>query len=349
VSAGWVGVAGAVGPSAAGVSLDDGAGQDHAGAGDGGELGGDLAGFVPLVRVEVHAATFASGVHHIGDVLLYIYSVNPARVSEVIAVWRPWAFPEPAAGFAREVVARVGPVSVMRARSLLWATAALARFGLTVGLEPAPAVLLHPSVIERFVVVGMAASPEARRRTVRTNLRFVARRVVPQLLSPAPVGLSRSRAKTPYSPAEIDAYLGLAAAQPTEARRHRLAALVGLGAGAGLAGGDLRHVRGRHVSRRHGGVVVVVERQTTREVPLLARYHRPVLAAATFAGEGYICGGSSPERHNVTWNLVDSLSGGADLPRLELARLRATWLGPRRARPRPGPSGGRARPMRRVR
>lgn len=247
-------------------------------------------------------------------------------MARAIAAWRPRVFPGPAADFAREVVGRVGPVSVLRARSLLWACAALARFGLTVGLEPLPEVLLHPSVIERFVVVGLAASPEARRRTVRTNLRFVARRVVPHLVAPPPVGLARSRAKAPYTAAEIDAYLALAAAQPTEARRHRLAALVGLGAGAGLAGGDLRHVRGGHVQRRHGGIVVVVERQAVRVVPVLARYHRPVLAAAAFAAEGYICGGSSPERHNVTRNLVGSLSGGVDLPRLELARLRATWL-----------------------
>ncbi len=244
----------------------------------------------------------------------------------MIAAWRPRVFAEPVAGFAREVVSRVAPVSVLRARSLLWACASLARFGVTVGLETKPEVLLHPSVIERFVVVGLAAAPEGRRRTVRTNLRFVARRVVPQLVAPAPVGLSRSRAKAPYSPGEIDAYLTLAAAQPTEARRHRLAALVGLGAGAGLVGGDLRHVRGRHVQRRQGGVVVVVERDAARVVPLLARYHRAVLAAATFAQEGYICGGTSPERHNVTWNLVGSLSGGMDLPRLELSRLRATWL-----------------------
>lgn len=101
---------------------------------------------------------------------------------------------------------------------------------------------------------------------------------------------------------------------------------MGLGAGAGLGGGDLRHVRGRHVQHRHGGVVVVVERDAVRVVPLLARYHRPVLAAAAFAGEGYLCGGTSPERHNVTANLVASLAGGMDLPRLEVARLRATWL-----------------------
>lgn len=247
-------------------------------------------------------------------------------MSDAVAGWQPRVFPGPAADFAREVVAGVGPVSVARARNLLWACGALARFGLGVGLDVRPEVLLHPSVIERFVVVGMASAPPTRRRTVRTNLRFVARRVVPELVAPEPVGLYRSRAKTPYSPAEIDAYLALAAAQPTEARRHRLAALVGLGAGAGLGGGDLRHVRGRHVQCRSGGVVVVIERETARVVPLLTRFHRPVLAAAGFAGEGFICGGISPERHNLTWNLVSAVAGGVDLPRLEVARLRATWL-----------------------
>lgn len=33
-----------------------------------------------------------------------------------------------------------------------------------------------------------------------------------------------------------------------------------------------------------------------------------------------------PERHNVTHRLVDSLSGGEDLERLSVSRLRASWL-----------------------
>jgi hypothetical protein len=45
VQAGRVGVAAAVAAAAAGTPLGDRAGQHHAGAGDGGELGGDLAGF----------------------------------------------------------------------------------------------------------------------------------------------------------------------------------------------------------------------------------------------------------------------------------------------------------------
>jgi 4'-phosphopantetheinyl transferase EntD len=77
------------------------------------------------------------------------------------------------------------------------------------------------------------------RRTLRTNLRFIARRVVPQL-HPADAPLPRERAKAPYTPAEIGGYLALGAAQPTAARRMRAAGLVCLGAGAGLIRADLR-------------------------------------------------------------------------------------------------------------
>ncbi|MGD0605570.1 MAG: hypothetical protein ABSA53_18465 [Streptosporangiaceae bacterium] len=45
VQAGRVGVAAAVAAAAAGAPLGDRARQDHAGGGDGGELGGDLLGF----------------------------------------------------------------------------------------------------------------------------------------------------------------------------------------------------------------------------------------------------------------------------------------------------------------
>jgi len=93
-------------------------------------------------------------------------------------------------------------------------------------------VLLHPSVIERFAVSAPGLSGPAR-RTLRTNLRFLARNVVPAL-APADAPLPRERAKVPYSPAEIAGYLALADAQPTASRRMRAAGLVCLGAGACL-------------------------------------------------------------------------------------------------------------------
>ena len=61
-------------------------------------------------------------------------------------------------------------------------------------------------------------------------------------------------------------------------------------------------------------------------MPVLARYHARLLAAARFAGSGLVCGGTDPGRRNITNPLVRALDGGGGLPRLDTSRLRATWL-----------------------
>jgi integrase len=241
-----------------------------------------------------------------------------------IASWRPSSVSPQAAGFARAVVTQVAPAGRERAKNLLWAAGKLAGYGIGLGLEPVPEVLLHPSVIERFTAHAPGLSGPAR-RTLRTNLRFLARAVVPQLC-PADLPLPREHAKAPYSLAEIGGYLALAGAQPTAARRMRAAGLVCLGAGAGLIRSDLRHIRGTDVTCRSGGVVVTVRGSRPRAVPVLARYHQPLLASAGFAGQQLITGGTSTGRGNVTNRLASSLAGGTGLARLDTSRLRATWL-----------------------
>jgi integrase len=241
-----------------------------------------------------------------------------------IAAWRPSSVPPPAAAFARDVIAAVAPGGRERAKNLLWAAAKLADYAIGLGLDPEPEVLLHPSVIERFARCAPGLSGVAR-RTLRTNLRFIARRVVPALY-PQDAALPRERAKQPYSPAEIAGYLALADAQPAASRRMRAAGLICLGAGAGLIRADLRAVRGTDVACRSGGVIVQVRGTRPRAVPVLARYHGRLLAAARFAGTAPVCGGADPARRNITTPLTRSLSGGTGLPRLDTSRLRATWL-----------------------
>ncbi|MGI8447643.1 MAG: hypothetical protein ACR2MP_10790, partial [Streptosporangiaceae bacterium] len=63
-----------------------------------------------------------------------------------------------------------------------------------------------------------------------------------------------------------------------------------------------------------------------RAVPVLARYHEPLLASAQFAGTALVTGGHDPGRRNVTTPLIRALAGGTGLPRLDTSRLRATWL-----------------------
>jgi integrase len=229
-----------------------------------------------------------------------------------------------AAAFARVAVAAAAPQGRERAKNLLRAAGKLADYAIPLGLEAVPEVLLHPSSAGRFTRCAPGLSGAAR-RTLRTNLRFIGRRVVPQVY-PADAPLPRDRAKRPYSPAEIAGFLALADAQPATGRRMRAAGLVCLGAGAGLIRGDLRSARGTDVARRSGGVVVDVRGPHGRVVPVLDRYHARLLAAARFAGAGLICGGADPGRRNLTNPVVRALDGGGGLPRLDTSRLRATWL-----------------------
>jgi hypothetical protein len=252
--------------------------------------------------------------------------MNSAEVAAYIAGWQPASelVPLRAAAFARAAVLAAGPAGRKRANALLWAAARLAAFALPLGLEPVPEALLHPSVIERCAV-SAPGLPDSARRTLRTNLRFLGRRAVPAL-HPADAPLPRERSKAPYVPAEIAGYLALADAQPTAARRMRAAGLVCLGAGAGLIRAGLRAVRGTDVTARSGGVVVQVRGQRPRVVPVLACYHDPLLAAAAFAGNQLVTGGTDPARKNLTTRLISSLAGGTGLPPLDTSRLRATWL-----------------------
>ena len=252
--------------------------------------------------------------------------MNPAEVAAYIGRWGPPSVSPPAAAFAREVTARCGDLDRERAKNLLWAAGKLADYAIgRLGLDPVPQVLLHPSVIERFAAHSPGLSQPAR-RTLRTNLRFIARQVVPGL-RPAGQPLPRERAKAPYAPVEISGFLALAAAQPTAARRMHATALVCLGAGAGLIRGDLRNARGTDIVARCGGVLAVVRGgRAPRAVPVLARYHARLLEAAEYAGDRLICGGRDPHRRNITCPLVSRLAGGTGLPALDTSRLRSTWL-----------------------
>jgi len=146
------------------------------------------------------------------------------------------------------------------------------------------------------------------------------------VVAPCPAALRRERAKAPYAAAELASYLALAAAQPTALRRARASALICLGAGAGLVGGELRLVAGNDVVSRSGGVLVLVAGRRPRAVPVLPPFHDRLVEAASFFGPRHLVSGNNPDSHNVTNPLLQALSGGEDLPRLDTGRLRSTYL-----------------------
>ncbi|MDQ2758926.1 MAG: site-specific integrase [Actinomycetota bacterium] len=248
-----------------------------------------------------------------------------AVVAARVAAYASRSLSADAQAFARGLVARAKPATPARAEALLFAAAKLAVFGESVGLQLSAGVLLDRSVIERFVLTGAGAVSPATRRTLRTNLRALARALEAHP-EPLATPLPRERAKAPYSDAEIASYLALATALSTEARRMRCQALVCLGAGAGVIASELRYLRGSDVVVRAGGVLVLVCGRRARQVPVLACYRQPLLDAAQFAGERLICGGREPGRRNISDQLCAALSADRSLARLQPGRLRSTWL-----------------------
>ena len=201
-----VGVAAAAGVSAAGHPVGQGAGQGEADFGEaGGDLGGDGRGAGLLGRGGRHAAIVAAEIPRLTHLVEYKCCMGTAEDAAYIACWRPSSVSPPAAAFARDVIAAVAP---RRAGA---------------GEEPAAggreAGRLRRSgwAWRRFrrcccTRRWPSGSPGARRgcppvarRTLRTNLRFIGRRVVPQLY-PADLPLPRERSKQPYSAAQIAGY-----------------------------------------------------------------------------------------------------------------------------------------------
>ena len=232
--------------------------------------------------------------------------------------------PAEAARFAREVVARAAPATKDRAKAWLFAASRLAGFAYGAGVELRAEVVFCPPVIERFIVVNARAFSAPTARTLRTNCRAIGRpwpltRAGPGALAPG------TGQKALYGRGNLG--LPGPGRRPADAGPGlRAAAVICLGAGAGLVGAELSAVRGPDVACRSGGVVVDVKGRHPRAVPVLSRYQARLVNCATFAGAGYLVGGTERSRHNVASALVASLAGGTDLARLEQARLRATWL-----------------------
>jgi hypothetical protein len=115
-----------------------------------------------------------------------------AAADSYISRWRPSSVSPPAAAFARGVIRQAAPAGRERAKNLLWAAGKLADYALGLGLEPAPEVVLHPSVAESstfFASTPARARPADRDRAKGIVLR--GRRASVQPVGQTREGLSR--------------------------------------------------------------------------------------------------------------------------------------------------------------
>ena len=199
-----------------------------------------------------------------------------------------------AAAFAREVVTRAAPVTPGRAKALLFAAGRLAVFAESVGLELEPRVVLSGARIERFVLVGCPTVSPATRRTLPDQPAGARARdrALPRAGSGARRCASARRRRT--RPSRSTGSCGSPMRRAPGRAGCVRARWIRLGAGAGVIAGELRHVRGRDVVARSGGMLVTVGGARSRSVAVFCRYHERLLKAASFAGDRFIIGGRGP-------------------------------------------------------
>jgi len=232
--------------------------------------------------------------------------------------------------YTHRVVAEAARVSTRSPRNAAKYLSHLSDFAAWAHAQGVPMTLerlLDGDVIERYIAVGMPGARDSTRATRRAILRRIARHCAspPQEL---PLPIAYRRVRPPYSPDEVEALLALASAQPTPSRRRTLRAILHLGLGCGIASRDLAWVRGQDVEQLPDGSVSVTVSGGTRPrtVVALHAHETALLEISRFTGAGLLIGGSTRGRRNVTRGPLDRVVGGEDLPRLETARLRSTWL-----------------------
>jgi integrase len=212
-----------------------------------------------------------------------------------------------------------------RARSVL---AGLAGFAAGRGIPPAPGCLLDWDVIEAFCVAGLAGRASSTRGTYRSVLYQLAAPVHGKPACRA-TPFAGARAPAPYSPAERAGLAAIARAQRGPAKRASALALVVFGIGAALRPGELAGLRGCHVNRRSGQVVVqVTAGPAPRMVPVAARYAGRALDLAREAGTGFVFRPGPADRagKNFVNMFAQRLARDPSAPALSASRCRASFI-----------------------
>lgn len=206
------------------------------------------------------------------------------------------------------------------AQTHLSAGAGLLAFAAREGIPLRGEVVFSDEVIERYVAAELTGS-RGSRGTTRSRLRRLRDAYAPEQ---TPV-VDYQRVRPPYTIDELAGLWRMVSNQSTPYRTRRLQALYCLCVGAGCDATDLRTVSGEDVYKDNGLVYVAIGEPRVRTVPVLGSVGPTLLGLAETAGKEMVIGGNADD-HNLVNRLVRSATGGEDLPRLNVARLRHSWM-----------------------
>ncbi|KNB50384.1 hypothetical protein AC230_00810 [Streptomyces caatingaensis] len=254
------------------------------------------------------------------------------EVSRRIRDYRPrlphrrWA---PVADQVRATVAAAAPATCYEAGHLLHVVGRLAVWADGCGLPRDPGVWMRTETIDAFVLSGCAGMDGSTVQTYRSWLRRVREALVWVQRGEAPAArLSSPRdPQPPYERGELSRLRAWAAQLPGQARLDGLA-LMALGAGCGLAPGEVPRVRGSHIRVTTSGVAVLDQEMLGRLVACHTGWETVLAELRETAGAGFLFrpGRKVAAAKNLVSSWPHRHRPHAGLPPLSARRLRSTWI-----------------------
>lgn len=225
--------------------------------------------------------------------------------------------------FVREAVMNVLAASPYDEATLRTVTARLCRWATDQAL-PIDASLFQPSSIERHITEGLPNYKWASRSNVRSILLRMSESLLGEQaarIRHLPIG--PSSASEPFTADETAMVRAWASTQKLS-RRTSAAALVGLGAGAGISAGELTAMKVSDVAE--DGSSVTVRQGRSRTVVVDPRYR--ALVKRALKGRGSDEWIFSPHRRVSGKNLVSGFvaHNPCESVKISSRRLRATWI-----------------------
>ena len=255
----------------------------------------------------------------------------PPQLAGLIAKYTPREIPAEEMKIIRPfmlaAVTASGLTGVESVRNHRTHLAELAHFAIGRGVPLEVDRVLTTVFIDEYIRHGMAQQEDHLRLERRRRLLAMARTANPGPDSPAkltPIG--HKAIKPPYTPLEIAVIARVARVQPTPARQRDLQIAVALGAGAGADSIDVRPLRTDAVEDlAENGIRVHIGGPRPRVVVLRARFEDMLRDALTAVPEGALLLGRKEDRRNTMARVLER-AVVHKVPRIEPARLRATWL-----------------------
>ncbi|GAB2654434.1 hypothetical protein GCM10027169_18420 [Gordonia jinhuaensis] len=230
------------------------------------------------------------------------------------------------ADFVRDAVADYAPNDPAAARDLLWACARLTHWCWRVaGYDLDRSIVFHRTTIVEFLVRGRGEMASGSAGNLRRLLLNMADKLAPDLLAVAVPPAGRGETSVPYTELECADMAAWAAGQATAHRYRNATLLLALGLGAGLSAPEIQNIRTGDIAVDDDGVLLRIDGERPRMVPVLARWEQPLadLAEASMRPDIHIFRPRARRTPRLVSHFTATCNGDV-VPNTR--RMRATWL-----------------------